>query len=106
MDKTRKNKKKGVRRLGSDREFLTAFLEEDTRPVSQADKGEKLNRHGLPFVEDYETRFTEENDPGDLREPPPGPTEIDEEEEENFAELLARSFRDSPLRPSLSNPFP
>ena len=92
MNKRHKNKKKGVRKLQCDREFLAAFLEEDVPKESASpEKGkEKINRHGLPFVEDYETRFTSADSAyGESR----AASAPDPEQEEDFAQLLAQSLK-------------
>ncbi|MCG8632451.1 MAG: Smr/MutS family protein [Desulfobacterales bacterium] len=113
MSKTEKNKKnmgKNKKKndlpvFGSDRDFLTAFLsEKEPSKTSDEEKGKKeakrLNKHGLPFVEDYESRFLPEPDAGansgDENPEPP--------EEEDFAKLLDESFRSR--KPSGTAPKP
>ncbi len=92
MNKRQKNKKKGVRRLECDRDFLTAFLEDDTPndSMSQGKDKEKMNRHGLPFVEDYENRFAQADHGHGDEEEAAAP---DNEPEEDFAQLLAESLK-------------
>ncbi len=97
-------KKNDLPVFGSDRDFLTAFLSE-TQPSKTKDEekekkgGRRINKHGLPFVEDYESRFLPESESGtEVGEEDP----LDEnqitgssppEEEEDFAQLLDESFK-------------
>jgi len=105
MNKRRKNKKKGVRTLGCDREFLTAFLQEDPpadfKPRTEEDK--KINRHGLPFVEDYETWFTQAGLAQSKGKDHPAPESV---EEEDFAQLLSESFKAHPPEKKTAKPVP
>ncbi len=116
IEKNKKNmekikKKNDLPVFGSDRDFLTAFLSETGPSKTTDDEKEKRgtsrkNKHGLPFIEDYETRFLQESesgtDPGeeetltDGKEIPP--------EEEDFAQLLDDSFKSR--KPSKATPKP
>lgn len=102
MNNSGKNKKKGVRKLGSDRDYLAAFLAaEKAAGKKSAGAGEKINRHGLPFVEDYETQFEAPGEEAQDR-----PADAHDQAEEDFAQLLADSFKENPPKRKPVKPVP
>lgn len=104
-------KKNDLPVLESDRDFLAAFLDENThRKTGEKEKEKKesgrRNKHGLPFIEDYETRFTEGPDPSGKsgEESAVSDAPADETPEEDFALLLEDSLRQQ--KPSKTTPKP
>lgn len=119
MSEPKKNKKKGVRVLDSDQDYLGAFLSNEMPRKTRGgakDDGTRKNRHGLPFVEDYETRFIQEEDRGETaetsgarapdRDQYPQTEPVDEISEEDFAALLEASFKNKTLPKKKSKPVP
>ena len=106
MKKKGQNKKNGIRKLSSEQDYLRAFLNSQKKnsgkDLNRNASQKNLNRHGLPFVEDYETQFT---DPQDFCEDPAHPpTSREREEEEDFSLLLAQSLNEQP--PPRKTPAP
>lgn len=110
--KQRKMKKKNdLPILDSDKDFLSAFLEEESGSSAEKKKSAKAdsrkNKHGLPFIEDYEARFLHsENDTvtdtDQLHE-----QQIEEEvSEEEFSRLLDESFKSRKTPRQAPRPMP
>ena len=126
MSKTEKFKKKQGKTkkkndlpvFESEADFLAAFFEEN-RPASPPDKKKsrsikneksRINKHGLPFIEDYETRFLPDPDegPGSSESVTPvsdrpGGAEV---EEEDFARLLEESLKEKKIPRHIPKPMP
>lgn len=106
MKKKGQNKKKGIRKLSSEQDYLKAFLcrrNENTDRGPERDSSQRnVNRHGLPFVEDYETQFTAPENPGEDGTWESAP--LVPEEEVDFPALLARSLKEQP--PPRKTPAP
>lgn len=104
--------------LDSDQDFIAAFLsnkktgssekkQEAKRPGQSSGK----NKHGLPFIEDYEAQFLEDkNKPKQPAEQPwndqsdqPGE---EPETDEDFALLLDQSLKQRKLVPKAPRPMP
>lgn len=100
MDRNRKKTKKAKKKkdlpiLKSDGDFLAAFLDEPLPSKKEKEKNnpsdsERVNRHGLPVIEEYETRFL----PGEADSSPQRESAGDTAPEEaDFSRLLEESFR-------------
>src|SRR6056297_1594385 len=104
---TRKNKQKlkrknGLPKLASDNDFLDAFLMDGQEAVKEKQEDLKkpveprpnLNKHGLPFLDDYETWMNKNIDshiPSDDKTPEQGPEAP--EPEVAFSTLLEASLK-------------
>jgi len=104
----KKKKKNDLPVLDSDMDFLAAFSEENPAGSKVSKSGEKIsgkeriNRHGFPFIEEYETRFlseeeSPENDDGEA---------VDGKDEKDFARLLDESLKEKTLSRSKPKPMP
>ena len=106
MNKVSKNKKNAVRKLGSDQEYVSAFLSETPQGGFGGSGRSKtaVNRHGLPFLDACETRFPPSVPP----EPAPESTlsEAAADEEVDFSELLAQSLKTRPVPKKPPKPVP
>ncbi|HCY84510.1 MAG TPA: hypothetical protein DHV36_05180 [Desulfobacteraceae bacterium] len=98
--KTKKTKKKNdLPILKSDEDFLAAFLDESSPSKKKNEKNDtrksgRINRHGLPFIEDYETQFLPKEDTdGQVADAAADFSAEDEPEDVDFAQLLEDSFR-------------
>lgn len=116
----RKNKQKiqgknNLPKLASDKEFLDAFLmdgeknlKENQEKLNRSDEPKKkLNKHGLPLLDDYEIWMKKNiaskalSDEEMLKQ-----KTVEPESEENFSTLLEASLKDTrPLR-KISKPMP
>jgi len=108
-------KKNDLPVFDSDADFLSAFFDENSpsvaeKKISLKEKkdGSRINKHGLPFIEDYESRFLPVQDAGGdgpkentLAEP--GPPEI---EGEDFARLLVESLKEKKIPRHIPKPMP
>ncbi|MDD9301176.1 MAG: Smr/MutS family protein [Desulfobacter sp.] len=115
QEKLKKNQKKTKKKnnlpvLESDRDFLTAFLCENKSPKTRNKEkrsapGSRVNKHGLPFIENYESRFL--HDPEN--ETPETRAEDQETQEtlkENFALLLDESLKKKKISARPPKPVP
>ncbi|HKL82899.1 MAG TPA: Smr/MutS family protein [Desulfobacter sp.] len=117
---TRKNKQKlkrknGLPKLASDNDFLDAFLMDGQEAVKEKQKDLKmpveprpnLNKHGLPFLDDYETWMNKNIDshiPFDDKTPEQGPEAS--EPEEVFSTLLEASLKQNRSPRHAPKPMP
>ncbi|MCW8799510.1 MAG: Smr/MutS family protein [Desulfobacter sp.] len=117
---TRKNKqklkrKKALPKLASDKDFLDAFLmdgeeglkekqEKSNKPVNPQ---KKLNKHGLPFLDDYEAWINKDTD---SKTPPDDKTaeqeSVDPETEVAFSTLLKVSLKQNHPPRHAAKPMP
>ncbi|MCG8549003.1 MAG: Smr/MutS family protein [Desulfobacterales bacterium] len=117
---TRKNKQKIKRknnlpRLASDIDFLDAFsingeknLKENPEKIKKPVESQKnLNKHGLPFLDDYDGWIKKDIDPDTLcNGKAPGQEPIPPEPEEAFSTLLEASFKDHRHHSPVPKPMP
>jgi DNA-nicking Smr family endonuclease len=114
---TRKNRqklkgKKDLPKLSSDKDFLDAFLIDDEAHLKESQEkskrlGEpqkKLNKHGLPFLDDYETWMDKNIDSETLSDDATAEQDTEPIEKEEFSTLLEASLKDN--RPSRKIPKP
>lgn len=117
---TRKNRqklkgKKDLPKLSSDKDFLDAFLIDDERHLKENQEKsnlsikpqKKLNKHGLPFLDDYETWMDKNIDSEALSDdtsPEQGAAPI--EIEEDFSSLLEASLKDNRQSRKVPKPMP
>jgi DNA-nicking Smr family endonuclease len=114
---TRKNRqklkgKKDLPKLSSDKDFLDAFLIDDEAHLKESQEkskrlGEpqkKLNKHGLPFLDDYETWMDKNIDSETLSDDATAEEDTEPIEKEEFSTLLEASLKDN--RPSRKIPKP
>lgn len=117
--KSGKTKKKNdLPVFDSDADFLSAFFDENpstSTPVekksqTQKNMGTRANKHGLPFIEDYETRFLPDRDDGpshgESGETDLGESGMPEIEEEDFARLLNESLKEKKIPRHIPKPMP
>jgi len=113
---TRKNEQKpkhknDLPKLASDKDFIEAFLmdgEKDLKENQEKSKRhveskKKLNKHGLPFLDDYETWMNEKLDSDNLSRVAEQDA-AEPEPEEAFSTLLEASLKNH--RPSCKAPKP
>ncbi|WP_020590148.1 Smr/MutS family protein [Desulfobacter curvatus] len=116
---TRKNKQKlkgknDLPKLASDKDFLEAFLmdgeevlkENQEKPVAPK---RNVNKHGLPFLDDYEICMNKNCDPHTLSASADRPEEHEptaSEPEEAFSSLLEASFKHNRLPRHAPKPMP
>ncbi len=107
----------------SDADLLSAFFDENWFPAGVEKKTfkdkknqgsnkvpnreTKINKHGLPFIEDYQTQFLA----GENREDKPGEDELSrtrqpEVEQEDFARLLDESLKKKIIPRHIPKPMP
>lgn len=112
-NKQKLNRKKGLPKLASDKDFLDAFLMDDQgaskekqeKPKKTVESRQSLNKHGLPFLDDYESWMDNDSDPNPLsddkidEQEPPAP-----EPEVEFSTLLEASLKHN--RPPRHAPKP
>ncbi len=111
--KSGKTKKKNdLPVFDSDADLLSAFLEQnparEKNIKDQKKDRSRINKHGLPFIEDYETRFLAEQDAG-LQDPKDDSVAADgtlEEETEDFARLLDESLKEKKIPRHIPKPMP
>ena len=109
-NKEKIKKKNDLPVLDSDRDFLNAFLSDDNcskqgkkKPAGQSDQNvSRVNKHGLPFIEDYETRF--QSEPEEKQDPDSDTAPERPTPEEDFASLLDESLKQR--KPSRQAPKP
>jgi DNA-nicking Smr family endonuclease len=114
---TRKNRqklkgKKDLPKLSSDKDFLDAFLIDDEAHLKESQEkskrlGEpqkKLNKHGLPFLDDYETWMDKNIDSDTLSDDTTAEQDTEPIEKEEFSTLLETSLKEN--RPSRKVPKP
>jgi DNA-nicking Smr family endonuclease len=114
---TRKNRqklkgKKDLPKLSSDKDFLDAFLIDDEAHLKESQEkskrlGEpqkKLNKHGLPFLDDYDTWMDKNIDSETLSDDATAEQDTEPIEKEEFSTLLEASLKDN--RPSRKIPKP
>lgn len=99
--------------LDSDQEFLSAFLSNKKAGPKGEEQNSKLpgqsskkNKHGLPFIQDYEAQFLGDADEVQENQPVVEEPEGEPEEEENFALLLDQSLKQRKLVPKIPKPMP
>lgn len=101
--------------LDSDTDFLSAFQEEEkkgdrkveknTGDAAQGNNG--INKHGLPFIEDYESRFTTDRSDAASDAPDESTEPLQEDlSDEEFARLLDASFKTAPPNRHTPKPMP
>ncbi|MCG8615152.1 MAG: Smr/MutS family protein [Desulfobacterales bacterium] len=98
--KTKKTRKKNdLPILKSDEDFMAAFLDESSPSKKKNEKKSssetgRVNRHGLPFIDEYETRFLPEEEKAESPVDDASDMSTDTEPEDvDFAQLLEESFR-------------
>ncbi len=119
---SRKNKEKFKRKnalpvLASDEVFLYAFLKKDKHPDAGEENAsetglsgqKKLNKHGLPFLDDYETWLTREKPDehlGQVLQEDNGAQDDDSAPEEDFSLLLEQSLKQKDTPRHIPKPIP
>lgn len=118
MDKPKKNNKKQGKTkkknelpvLTSDTDFLEAFLTEESGSGAEKKNGgdgSQLNKHGLPFIDDYAEQFM----PGETHDGQPevdatDGQQIEELSDEEFSRLLDESFKSRKIPRHKPKPMP
>lgn len=117
---TRKNRqklhgKKDLPKLASDKDFLDAFLIDDERHLKEnqeksnrpIDPPKKLNKHGLPLLDDYETWMKKNIDSDELSDNSVVEQDVSAIEiEEDFSTLLEASLKDNRCARKIPKPMP
>ena len=117
---TRKNRqklhgKKDLPKLTSDKDFLYAFLIDGERQSKEnqeksnrpADPSKKLNKHGLPLLDDYETWMEKNIDSDELSADAAVEQDVSViEPEEDFSTLLEASLKDNRGSRKVPKPMP
>ena len=117
---TRKNRqklhgKKDLPKLASDKDFLDAFLIDDERHLKEKQEKsnrpveplKKLNKHGLPLLDDYETWMEKKINSDEVSD-----NSVDEQDvpvieiEEDFSTLLEASLKDNRGSRKIPKPMP
>ncbi|WDP92467.1 MAG: Smr/MutS family protein [Desulfobacter sp.] len=110
-------KKNDLPVLGSDADFLSAFLEDDAKGAAEKgkpshgkdDRANRVNKHGLPFIEDYEARFSQGDEiPEDGGDASPEETQSLGEDisDAEFSRLLDESLRTAKTPRHAPKPMP
>lgn len=117
---TRKNKQKLKRKndlpkLASDKDFIDAFLadgeevlkEKQEKIKKPVESWRNLNKHGLPFLDDYESWMNKNIDPHTPSAENTAEIEPEASEQEvAFSTLLEVSLKQNPLRSHAPKPMP
>ena len=119
MDDFKKNKEKIKKKndlpvLDSDQDFLNAFLDDSSTSNQEkkkdndesTKKDSRVNKHGLPFIDDYESQFNQDPETGEQHSNSQGNTGPEEELEEDFALLLDQSLKEKKPRRPDPKPMP
>nr|WP_319394932.1 Smr/MutS family protein [uncultured Desulfobacter sp.] len=117
---TRKNRqklhsKKDLPKLSSDKDFLDAFLIDDERHLKEnqgksnrpVEPPKKLNKHGLPLLDDYETWMEKNIDSDELSDNSTVEQDISTiDPEEDFSRLLEASLKGNRGLRKIPKPMP
>ena len=109
----KKKSKNDLPVLDSDQEFLAAFLSKKKAGPREGKQDSKIpgqssgkNKHGLPFIQDYEAQFLENSDDAHEDQAVVEGPGVEPEEEEDFALLLDQSLKQRKLVPKIPKPMP